>query len=60
MNVCLGFVISHHMSKTSCDEYRISVSGSLFKANLGLIFAEESQNTLETHIINICFSPCRK
>ena len=36
MNVCLGFVISHHMSKTSCDEYRISVSGSLFKANLGL------------------------
>ena len=44
MNVCLGFVISHHMSKTSCDEYRISVSGSLFKANLGLICRGESKD----------------
>lgn len=61
MNVCFGFVISH---QSICQKRFVTntVSRSLvafLKPTLDR-FAEESQNTLKSHIINICFSPCRK
>lgn len=62
MNVCFGFVISH---QSICQKLFVTntVSRSLvacLKSTLDRLIAEESQNTLKTHIINICFSPCRK
>ena len=61
MNVCFGFFISH---RSICQKLFVTntVSRSLvafLKPTLDR-FVEESQNTLKTHIINICFSPCRK